>query len=55
LNPMGHGADPKPELGHGHGHLQGTGPNMKGQGPSIDPRGNVVPWNSAEAHWPIQK
>lgn len=47
-NPNGHGNNPTP---HGHGHLQGTGPGMKGQGPSIDTRGNVVPWNSADAHW----
>jgi RHS repeat-associated protein len=51
LNPQGHATDPTP---HGHGHLEGSGPNMKGQGPSIDPQGNVVPWKSAEAHWPIQ-
>jgi hypothetical protein len=51
LNPQGHGGNPTP---HGHGHLPGTGPGMKGQGPSIDPQGNVVPWNSADAHWPIQ-
>jgi RHS repeat-associated protein len=50
LNPQGHGNNPTP---HGHGHVQGTGPNMKGQGPSLDTSGNVVPWNSGEAHWPI--
>lgn len=47
LNPQ---ADPP----HGHGHLPGTGPYMRGQGPSIDPLGNVVPWNSPDAHWPIK-
>ena len=25
----------------------------KGQGPSIDVNGNVVPWNSRGAHWPL--
>jgi hypothetical protein len=51
LNPQGHPGNPTP---HGHGHLPGTGPGMKGQGPSIDPQGNIVPWNRADAHWPIQ-
>lgn len=50
LNPVGHQGNPTP---HGHGHLPGTGPGMGGQGPSIDPQGNVVPWNSGAAHWPI--
>jgi hypothetical protein len=50
LNPQGHTNNPTP---HGHGHLPGTGPGMKGQGPSTDPHGNVVPWNSPAAHWPI--
>ena len=50
LNPRGHAANPTP---HGHGHLQGTGPNRAGQGPSIDTSGNVVKPNSAAAHWPI--
>jgi RHS repeat-associated protein len=50
LNPYGHPNNPTP---HGHGHLPGTGPGMAGQGPSIDPHGNVVPWNSGAAHWPI--
>ena len=49
-NPQGHATNSTP---HGHGHLQGTGPGKDGQGPSIDPQGNVVPWNSAEAHWDI--
>jgi len=40
---------------HAYGHLPGTGPNMKGQGPSIDPNGKVVPWGSPEAHWPIKE
>ncbi|WP_300383915.1 polymorphic toxin-type HINT domain-containing protein, partial [Clostridium sp.] len=50
-NPNGH--PPKSTTPHGHGHLQGTGPGMKGQGPSIDVNGNVVPWNSGGAHWPL--
>ena len=49
LNPAGHGMDSTP---HGHGHLPGTGPGMKGQGSSIDVNGNVVPRNSPGAHWP---
>ncbi len=52
LNPAGHPNNPTP---HGHGHLPGTGPGMKGQGPSLDVNGNVVPWNSPAAHWPIEK
>ena len=36
-----------------HGHLQGTGPGMSGQGPSIDVNGNIVPWNSPDAHWKV--
>jgi len=51
LNPEGHPGNPTP---HGHGHLLGTGVGKAGQGPSIDPLGNVVPWNSAEAHWLIE-
>ncbi|MCE7989395.1 MAG: hypothetical protein DYG89_50225 [Caldilinea sp. CFX5] len=50
LNPLGHPNNPTP---HAHGHLPGTGPGMRGQGPSLDPYGNVVPWASAGAHWPI--
>ncbi|MFL9984062.1 RHS repeat-associated core domain-containing protein [Paraburkholderia sediminicola] len=50
LNPQGHANNPTP---HGHGHAVGTGPGMKGQGPSLDVNGNVVPWNSPAAHWPI--
>ena len=50
LNPVGHPRNPTP---HAHGHLLGTGPGMRGQGPSISIFGNVVPWNSPEAHWPI--
>ncbi|MGT2443460.1 hypothetical protein ACU4I5_12920 [Ensifer adhaerens] len=52
LNPQGHRNDPTP---HGHGHLPGTGPDTKGQGPSIDVRGNIVPWASSDAHWPMRK
>ncbi|WP_206175545.1 RHS repeat-associated core domain-containing protein [Variovorax sp. RKNM96] len=50
LNPNGHGPNGTP---HGHGHAMGTGPNMRGQGSSLDTSGNVVPWNSSDAHWPI--
>jgi hypothetical protein len=49
LNPQGHANDPTP---HAHGHDIGTGPNMGGQGPSLDPIGNQVPFNSPDAHWP---
>jgi uncharacterized protein RhaS with RHS repeats len=52
LNPQGHGNNPTP---HGHGHLPGSGPGKAGQGPSIDPKGNVVPANSPAAHWPIKE
>jgi RHS repeat-associated protein len=51
LNPEGHGSNPTP---HGHGHLPGTGPGKKGQGPSLDPLGNIVPINSPDAHWPVR-
>jgi hypothetical protein len=51
LNPVGHGNNQTP---HGHGHLQGTGTGIDGQGPSIDRLGNPVPWNSSAAHWPIR-
>jgi RHS repeat-associated protein len=40
---------------HGHGHLPGTGPGKAGTGPSLDTSGNVVPNNSAGAHWPVKK
>lgn len=50
LNPKGHNNNPNP---HGHGHLPGTGPGKNGQGPSLDSRGSVVPFNSNDAHWPI--
>ena len=50
LNPQGHANNPTP---HGHGHGVGTGSGMKGQGPSLDVNGNVVPWNSPAAHWPV--
>jgi hypothetical protein len=51
LNPQGHGNNPTP---HGHGHAPRTGPGMKGQGPSLDVNGNIVPWSSPAAHWPIK-
>ena len=51
FNPQGHpGGKSTP---HGHGHQMGTGPGPRGQGPSLDPSGNIVPWNSGAAHWPI--
>jgi RHS repeat-associated protein len=50
LNPNGHANNLTP---HGHGHAPGTGPGMKGQGSSLDVKGNIVPWNSPAAHWPI--
>ena len=31
----------------------GNGPGRRGQGPSIDVSGNVVPFNSSDAHWDI--
>jgi len=49
-NPVGHGNNSIP---HGHGHLMGTGYGRKGQGSSIDALGNVVPFNSSDAHWTI--
>ena len=52
LNPQGHPNQPIP-VPHGHGHAPGTGPGRKGQGPSLDVNGNIVPFNSSEAHWPI--
>lgn len=51
LNPNGHPTNPTP---HGHGHLPGTGPGKKGQGPSIDTTGKCVPFNSKGAHWTIR-
>lgn len=39
----------------GHGHLIGTGSGRNRQGPSLDINGNVVPWNSPDAHWPMRK
>ena len=36
------------------GLQEGTGPRMRGQGPSLDPTENVAPWNSPDAHWPIR-
>jgi RHS repeat-associated protein len=50
LNPQGHANNATP---HGHGHAPGTAPGMRGQGSSLDVNGNVVPWNSPAAHWPI--
>ena len=37
----------------GHGHALGTGPNRRGQGDSLDVFGNIVPFNSPDAHWSI--
>lgn len=50
LYPQGHANNPTP---HGHGHAPGTWPGIRGQGPSLDVHGNVVPSNSPSAHWPI--
>jgi RHS repeat-associated protein len=50
LNPVGHANNPAP---HAHGHLPGTGPGRRGQGPSLDIRGNQVLWDSRGAHWPF--
>ncbi|OCP17801.1 MULTISPECIES: hypothetical protein [unclassified Ensifer] len=51
LNPQGHGPRKTP---HTHGHLEGRGPYTSGQGPSLDVLGNIVPWNSPDAHWPMR-
>ncbi|NRP73986.1 hypothetical protein ILFOPFJJ_04907 [Ensifer psoraleae] len=51
MNPQGHGSRKTP---HGHGHLLGTGTGKTYQGPSIDIWGNVVPYNSPDAHWPMR-
>ncbi len=53
LNPQGH--LPYNPIPHAHGHLQGTGPGMKGQGASLaaDAPATVVPRKSTDAHWPI--
>ena len=51
LNPNGHRGNPTP---HGHGHLPGTGPGRRGQGPSLDPRGRVVKPSDPDAHWPVR-
>ena len=34
-----------------YGHGPGTGPAMRGQGPSLDINGNIVPNNTSAAHW----
>jgi RHS repeat-associated protein len=52
LNPQGH--PPKSYEPHGHGHLEGTGPGMRGQGPSLDVFGNKVPFYRPGAHWRIK-
>ncbi|MBM7868536.1 RHS repeat-associated protein [Clostridium pascui] len=52
LNPQGHLKDPTP---HGHGHLPGKGPGMKGQGQSIDVYVNPVNLWDPAAHWKIYK
>ncbi len=49
LNPIGHANNSTPHA-HAHAHLPGTGSGMKGQGPSLDVNGRVVPWNSSAAH-----
>lgn len=50
LNPQGHQGNPTP---HAHGHAEGSGPGIRGQGDSLDVNGNIVPRNSPEAHWPF--
>ena len=50
LNPQGHNNNPMP---HGHAHAIGTGQGMSGQGPSLNAQGQIVPPNSAAAHFPI--
>ncbi|EFH9257048.1 hypothetical protein GCY80_24315 [Escherichia coli] len=53
LNPIGHANNSTPHAhahAHAHAHLPGTGSGMKGQGPSLDVNGRVVPWNSSAAH-----
>lgn len=52
-NSKGH--SPNSRKPQGHGHLKGKGRGRNGQGPSIDTKGNVVPWNSSAAHWKIRK
>ncbi|WMT82949.1 hypothetical protein TEMA_34470 [Terrisporobacter mayombei] len=52
-NPKGH--PPNSGKPHGHGHLKGKGRGRNGQDPSIDTKGNVVPWNSSAAHWKIKE
>ncbi|MEJ2147759.1 MAG: polymorphic toxin-type HINT domain-containing protein [Acidobacteriota bacterium] len=42
---------PRGEAPHGHGFLEGAGPNQRG--PSLDVNGNVVPENAPAAHWPV--
>ncbi|MBD8527973.1 RHS repeat-associated core domain-containing protein, partial [Pseudomarimonas arenosa] len=51
LNPQGHANNPQP---HGHAHLPGTGPARRGQGVSLNVRGQVVPPNSPGAHIPLR-
>jgi hypothetical protein len=52
LDPKGHGPKGVP---HGHGHLKGTGPGIKGQGPSLDRTGQVVNPKSGPAHWGVKQ
>lgn len=42
---------PAGEAPHGHGFLEGAGPNQRG--PSLDVNGNVVPADAAAAHWKL--
>lgn len=52
INPAGHGNNPVPHL---HLHQPGAGPGVRppAQGQSLDMNGNVVPFNSPDAHWPL--
>jgi len=44
---------PRGEAPHGHGFLEGAGPNQRG--PSLDVHGSVVPDNAPAAHWPVNQ
>jgi hypothetical protein len=44
---------PRGQAPHGHGFLEGAGPNQRG--PSLDVYGNVVPENAPAAHWPVNE
>jgi RHS repeat-associated protein len=48
-----HGPHKNYPQSHGHGFKPGPGMNQRG--PSLDPTGNVVPFDSIDAHWPVNK